>query len=58
MVPLTLFNFKDSLNFFDQTFLNLGQGILFPVRESLENDIPAEDRNTAQPFFTVCGFVI
>jgi len=35
---------------FDQTFLELGLGKLFPARQSLVNDIPAVDRNTAKPF--------
>jgi len=41
----------DSWFFFDQTFLGLGLGKLFPARESLVSDIPAGDGNTAQPFF-------
>jgi len=45
---------RDSWICFDQTFLGLGLGKLFPARESLVSDIPAGDKNTAKPFFTVC----
>jgi len=34
--------------FFDQTFLGLEQGTLFPARESLVSDIPAGDRFIAK----------
>jgi len=33
--------------------MGLGLGKLFPAMESLVSDIPAGDRNTAKPFFTV-----
>jgi len=39
------------LDFFDQTFLGLELSGLFPARESLVSDIPAEDENIAKPFF-------
>ena len=45
--------FKDSWICFDQTILGLGLDRLFPAMESLVSDIPAGDRNTATPFFTV-----
>jgi len=47
-----MINAKNVRNFWiclDQTFQGLGMGKLFPVRESLESDIPAGDRNTAKP---------
>jgi len=51
-VPYTVKKkFRDSFICFDQTFLGLGMGKLFPARESLV--IPAGAGNTAKPFFTV-----
>jgi len=44
---------RDSWNFFDQTFLGLGLGTSFPTKETLVNDIPAEDGIIAKLFFTV-----
>jgi len=35
---------------FDQTFLGLGLGKLFPDRESLVSDIPAGDGKTANRY--------
>jgi len=46
-------NLRDSWISFDQIFLGLGLGKLFPARESLVSDIPAGDRNTAKKIFTV-----
>jgi len=43
-------NLRDSLIFFDQTFLGPGLGKLFLARESLVSDIPAGDGNIAKPF--------
>jgi len=37
------------LDVFDQTFLGLELGKLFPARESLVSDIPAGDGNNAKP---------
>jgi len=36
-------NLRGSWNCFDQNFLGLGLGKLFPARESLVSDIPAGD---------------
>jgi len=36
---------RDSWIIFDQTFLGLGLGTLFPARESLISEIPAGDGN-------------
>jgi len=47
-------NLRDSWICFDQTFLRLELGNLFPARESLESDIPAGDGNTAKSFFLQC----
>jgi len=44
--------------FFDQTFLGLEPGKLFPDRENLVSDIPAEDRNIAKLFFTVHEYAV
>jgi len=46
-------NLRDSWICFDQTFLGLGLGKLFPARESLVSEILAGDGSTANPFFTV-----
>jgi len=39
---------RDFWIFFDQTFLGLELGSLFPARESLVGDIPAGDGNIAK----------
>jgi len=41
------------LDFFDQIFMGVGLGKLFPARESFVSDVPAGDGNIAKPFFTV-----
>jgi len=41
---------QDSWICFDQTFLGLELGTLFPARESMVSDIPAGDRNVAKLF--------
>jgi len=46
---------RDSWIFFDQTFLGLGLGKLFPDRKSLVSDIPSGDRNIADLFYSVGG---
>jgi len=43
---------RDSWISFDQTFLGMGLGKLFPARENMVSDIPAGDGNTAKPFLT------
>jgi len=45
-----IYYYQDSWICLNQTFLGLRLGKLFPARESLVSDIPAEDRNTANPF--------
>jgi len=45
MKPFCKKNLQDSWIYFDQTFLVLGLGKLFPARESLVSDIPARDGN-------------
>jgi len=45
---------RDSRVCFDQTFLGLGMGQLFPAREILVGDIPAGDGNPPNFFFSVC----
>jgi len=42
---------RDSWICFDQIFLGLGLGKLYPARGSLVSDIPAGDGNTTKPFF-------
>jgi len=43
-------NLRDSLICFEQTFLGLGLGKLFPVREILVSDILAGNGNTLNLF--------
>jgi len=47
---------RPALILFDQTSLGLGK--LFPATESLVNDIPAGDGNTAKPFLQCGGFCL
>jgi len=52
------FFLQDSWICFDQTFLGLGLGKLFPASESLVSDNPAGDRNSLNLFYSKCSLDI